>query len=65
MKTLISNARRTVSITDAHVMASADAAQQAALDPLELLILAEDKAAQEDNVTLEGEKYDKRNRNSR
>ena len=55
MKKLISNAKRTVSITDDHVMASADA-QRAALDPLELLILDEDTAAREDIANFEGEK---------
>lgn len=51
MKTLISNARRNVSLSDDHVVASADA-QRAALDPLELLIQEEDEAALEDNVDL-------------
>ncbi len=64
MKKLISNARRTVSMSDDHVVASADA-QRAAQDPLELLIQAEDEAEREDNVTVTKESKDGRKRNSR
>ena len=51
LKQLISNAYRTVSLSDPHIVEAVDE-QQPGQDPLDLLILDEERAEREGNISF-------------